>query len=91
VELERRLRAFTPWPGVATSLGGKRLKVHAARVLKEQGLPGRVLRAGADGLVVACGDGALSITELQLEGGKRMTAQAFLSGRKIEPGTTLGA
>ncbi len=83
--LWRRLRAFTPWPGAFCTLpdaaGPRLLKVH--RALPDDGvpaLPGTVVSAGRNGLVVACGEGALSLQEVQLEGGKRLTAEQFAAG-----------
>ncbi|MBS2029451.1 MAG: methionyl-tRNA formyltransferase [Deltaproteobacteria bacterium] len=90
IELERRVRAFDPWPGTFTRVDGKLLKVLKARVVDGSGAPGTVLRAGAEGLVVACGQGALAVEELQLEGRKRMRAADFLAGFKVEMGKKLG-
>ena len=56
-----------------------------------EGLPGSVLSAGADGLLVAAGDGALRLREIQLEGRKRLAAGEFLRGQPIEPGAMVGA
>ena len=90
VELARRVRAFDPWPGTFTRLEGKLLKVLQAHPVDGRGAPGEVIRAGAEGLVVACGEGALAIDTLQLEGRKRMGAAEFLAGRRLEPGGKLG-
>jgi methionyl-tRNA formyltransferase len=87
VELERRLRAFTPWPGVYTGLNGARLKVHRVRVGSGQGAPGTVLAAGSQGLEVACGEGSLVLLDVQLEGKRVMTAGEFLAGHKLAPGS----
>ncbi|HLK99091.1 MAG TPA: methionyl-tRNA formyltransferase [Myxococcaceae bacterium] len=87
VELERRLRAFTPWPGVYTGLNGARLKVHRVRVGSGQGAPGTVLSAGPQGLEVACGEGSLVLLDVQLEGKRVMSAAEFLSGHKLAPGS----
>ncbi|MEN9800214.1 MAG: hypothetical protein RL653_3911 [Pseudomonadota bacterium] len=87
VELERRLRAFTPWPGAFTTLEGQLLKVHALAVGSGKGVPGEVLRADADGVEVACGEGSVRMLELQAEGKRRMTAKEFLAGRKLQVGT----
>ncbi|XXF79447.1 methionyl-tRNA formyltransferase [Myxococcaceae bacterium GXIMD 01537] len=86
VELERRIRAFTPWPGAFTGLGGGRLKVHRARVGQGQGAPGTVLAAGPDGLEVACGEGSLVLLDVQPEGKRVMRAADFLMGHKLEVG-----
>jgi methionyl-tRNA formyltransferase len=87
VELERRLRAFTPWPGAFTTLEGKLFKVHRARVGAGRGEPGTVLSAGTQGLEVACGEGSLVLLEVQPEGKRVMGAGDFLSGRKLAPGS----
>jgi methionyl-tRNA formyltransferase len=86
-----RARGFYPWPGAFTSLDGKRLKVHRTRLVARTGklgAPGRVLAAANDGIVVACGEGALRLEELQLDGKKRVSAQAFLAGHPLAPGAT---
>lgn len=90
LELERRVRAFDPWPGTFTTLEGKLLKVLAAHLAAGAGAPGTVLSADGAGLVVACGEGALAIDMLQLEGRKRMGAAEFLAGHRLAPGTVLG-
>jgi methionyl-tRNA formyltransferase len=87
VELERRLRAFTPWPGAFTTLGGKLLKLHKVRAAGSTGAPGAVLAANVDGIEVACGEGSLVLQELQPEGKRVMSAADFLSGHKLAPGT----
>ena len=89
VALERKVRAFRPAPGAHTLLGSDTLKIWRARVADDKGPPGTIVRAG-DEIVVACGDGALAITELQLAGGKRLHARAFLSGHALAPGLRLG-
>jgi methionyl-tRNA formyltransferase len=105
--LARRIRAFTPWPGAFTTVGGKLLKVHAARATARgaavpdvlPGAPGAVpdvLPAGAafvvsEGILVGCGEGPpLLLTELQLEGKRRLPAAEFARGVAIAPGTVLG-
>ena len=91
-ELERCIRAMDPWPGAYTHLGGKTLKVWKARPFMDEetaGKPGTVLSADKDGIRVACGRGILSLTEVQLEGKKRMETDAFLRGFHLEPGTLL--
>jgi len=59
-------------------------------VVSGRGAPGTVLGADRDGLVVACGEGAVAFGELQLPGRKRMAARALLVGRAIPPGSVLG-
>lgn len=86
-ELHNLIRGLNPWPVAVTDFGGKRLKVFAARVEKGSGEPGTVLDAGR--FVVACGDGALRFTEVQLEGSRRMSAGEFLRGKKLFVGRSL--
>ncbi len=88
--LARAVRAYNPVPGAWTLLDGAPLKIWAARVEAGMGMPGVVLRAAADGLVVACGEQALALQEIQPAGSKRMTAAAFLAGRPLAAGSRLG-
>jgi len=93
VEIERRLRAFDPFPGGLSSLDGEPLKVWRAEpaVAAATGAqPGQVLAADAQGLVVACGEGTLRLTELQRAGGKRLPAATFLQSRPVAAGERLG-
>jgi len=85
-----RIRAFTPWPGSFATVDGKKLRVHEVAVLDiDHGkAPGTILGCG-NHMLVACGKGALSILELQLEGGRRMPACAFLRGHKLKEGDVL--
>ena len=89
-EIERRVRAFTPWPSAFSYWQGKRVKVHTARPLtaevQEAAVPGTVVRADAEGIRVATGAGPLLLTELQLEGRKRMRAEQFLRGAGLREG-----
>jgi methionyl-tRNA formyltransferase len=93
LELRNRMRAFTPWPGLWvnwTAQGSPRLlKIWRARVEPRQGHPGQVLQADKTGFVVACGVDALRIEQLQLEGGRTMTAAEFLAGHDIKPGASI--
>jgi len=85
------IRGVDPWPGAATELDGERLKLFSPAVCPGSGAPGEVLGVGPDGLIVACGDGACAIGELQAPGKKRLRADAFVAGRPIALGTRLGA
>lgn len=89
--VDRQVRAFNPFPGAHSTLSGVGLKVWQAEPVAGSGLPGQVLAAGRDGIVVACGDGALRLTELQKAGGKRLTAAQFLAGNALQPGERFGA
>lgn len=88
-ELERRVRAFRPAPGAATRVAGEALKVWRARVAPASGAPGVLLEVRA-AMVVACGEQALAIEEIQRPGGRRMAAHEFLRGHRLEPGARLG-
>jgi len=70
-------------------LQGAVLKLWRARVTDARGEPGRVLAAGPEGVLVACGQGALLVTELQRAGGKRLAAGEFLRGVPVAPGEKL--
>jgi len=85
--IERQVRAFDPWPGSFTTLSGTILKVLAAELAEGSGPPGTVL---AGSLTVACGQGALRPTRVQLAGRPAMPADAFLRGHPVPPGTVLG-
>jgi len=93
LELRNRIRAFTPWPGafVHWSVQGqpRLLKIWRAHVAHRQGPPGEVLQADRAGLVVACGTDALQVEQLQLEGGRKMTAAEFLTGHGLKPGVKI--
>lgn len=85
-EIERKVRAFNPFPGAATMLEGIPVKIWRAVAVPGGAAPGTVLVADRHGIVVACGDGALCLGELQKAGGKRLSAAQFLSGNALSPG-----
>jgi methionyl-tRNA formyltransferase len=86
--IERRLRAFDPFPGASSALGDEDVKCWRGAVVDGAGLPGQILAAGEQGITVACGTQALRLTELQRAGGKRLAAGPFLRGKAIGPGMT---
>jgi len=86
-DIERRIRALNPWPGTETRLGGEPFKMMAAKIVDGTGEPGHVIDHQ---LTVACGSGALRLLEVKRAGGRWMSAQAFLRGNSIGPGTVLG-
>jgi len=87
IEIDRKVRAFNPFPGAVTRLRGDDIKLWRASVLVGSGAPaGTVLGAGREGIVVACGSGAVRVTELQRAGGKRLPADAFLRGCPVVAG-----
>ena len=87
-----QIRALDPWPHAFTSLAGRQLKLFSPVVLDETGPepPGTVVRAGQEGLVVACGQGRLLTREVQAEGKRRMPVADFLRGYPLPPGVVLG-
>jgi methionyl-tRNA formyltransferase len=82
--LARKIRAFNPFPGAQAQAGANTIKIWNAQPATSSGMhagkPGQVLSADASGIVVACGEGALRLTELQKPGGKRLAAAEFLKG-----------
>jgi methionyl-tRNA formyltransferase len=84
LELARKVRAFNPFPGAAAQAGGVTVKIWNAQAVDGKGQPGQVLSADAQGIVVACGEGALRLTELQKPGGKRLPAGEFLKGFSLD-------
>lgn len=89
VELDRRRRALTPWPGAAFRHGESVLRVGAATAVRAQGEPGTVLAADASGVLVACGEGGLLVQQLQRPGGRLLEADAFLRGYPLAVGERL--
>ncbi len=92
VALERQVRAFDPWPGTFSRVEAKHLKVLRSHVGEgvAGAAPGTVIAATSEGLQVACGEGSLWVTELQLEGRRRMPAADFVAGHPLQAGPRLG-
>jgi methionyl-tRNA formyltransferase len=88
--IERRIRAFDPFPGASTTLAGEPVKLWRASVSDASGAPGTVLDASQDAISIACGSGTLRVTELQRAGGKRLSAQAFAQGTSPLVGKVFG-
>jgi len=88
-QLSRQVRAFNPFPGASSSLDGVQLKVWRGEALFASGEPGVVLAVDKQGVVVACGEGALRLTELQKAGGKRLPVAQFVAGMPVRPGSRL--
>ena len=84
--VERRLRAFDPFPGATATLGGEVIKCWRGSVAVGEGLPGEILAVDERGITVACGSHALTLTELQRPGGKRLSAAQFLHGKPLSSG-----
>jgi len=79
--IERQIRAYNPWPGAFTEFNNRKLKIFGASIVDLRGKPGEVLRREKE-FVIAAADGALSLTEVQLEGKRRMSASEFLRGQQ---------
>lgn len=93
VEIRNRVRGFAPWPACFCEVpdgSGHFLRVWTVRVESGRGRPGSVIEAGGDGPLVACGEGALRLLEVQPEGGKPMNGAAYLCGHKMKGGELLG-
>ncbi|QBY01657.1 methionyl-tRNA formyltransferase [Rhodophyticola sp. CCM32] len=86
IEVDRLIRGLSPFPGAWTMLDDRRIKLLRSRVVPGEGEPGTLL----DGIRVACGTGAVEITELQAEGRGKQDSAAFLRGTPVAPGTVLG-
>ena len=86
VELERALRAFDPFPGLASTLRGTVVKFWSAEVVDREGEPGTILDANEAGVVIACGRGALRFSVLQRPGSKRLSTAEFLRGFAVSVG-----
>ena len=80
--IERKIRAYNPWPGAFMDLNGRNLKIFSASIIDLSGKPGEILNSENE-LIVASSKGALSLKEVQLEGKKRMSAAEFLRGHLI--------
>lgn len=84
--LHNQIRGLTPWPASSAVVAGREFKVYASRCTGEEtdAAPGTLLRAGAEGIVLACGDGkALTLTEVQAPGKRRMAAADYLRGHPL--------
>ena len=86
VELDRHLRAFNPFPGAQALLAGQTIKLWRATPVAGSGEIGQILAVDRSTIVVACGAGALAISELQKAGGKRLPVQQFLAGQPLKVG-----
>ena len=91
-EIDRLIRGLYPWPSAFTSYKGKTLKIWEAAPLLEEtdGQPGSIERVEKDAVYVNTGKGILKVTQLQLEGKKRMQVKDFLLGCRMEKGEMLG-
>ena len=86
-QLDRKIRAFNPFPGAFADLDGFAIKIWRADQMTICGTPGQIVSIDTDGIVVACGEGSLRLTELQKPGGKRLPVAQFLAGNPITEGS----
>jgi methionyl-tRNA formyltransferase len=80
--IERKIRAYHPWPGAFTELNDRKLKIFSASIVDLRGKPGEILRKDKE-FVIGAADRALSLIEVQLEGKRRMGAAEFLRGQSV--------
>lgn len=97
VRIERLIRGLNPWPGTFTYIDGKMLKLWDAEVCEDYqcprdvgNIPGTITEVNKDDFVVLCGNGALRVLKVQIEGKKQMNCSDFLRGFKLQKGTVLG-
>ena len=83
-QIHDKVRGLHPWPVATMELQGKKFKVHATKIVPGSGKPGEILGLTKTGLKIACGDGAIEVTSLQAEGGKRMAAPDYFRGHPLE-------
>ena len=81
LEIDRKVRGLSPWPSAYTRVNGKTFKIWSSEVVEGDGsAPGTIIQKDRGKLVIACGSGALSLREVQMEGKKRMGIEDFLRG-----------
>ena len=85
-ELDRHIRAFNPFPGAQARFGGQTVKLWRAVPVAGAGEKGQILQVDRNSIVVACGSGALAVSELQKAGGKRLPVRDFLAGHPLKVG-----
>ena len=89
-ELDCFVRGMDPWPSAYTLLSGKTLKLWKVRAVEGSGKAGSVIGIDKESFTIACGEGAIEVLEVQLEGKKRMSAGDFLKGSTLNIGQELG-
>ena len=85
-ELDLHIRAFNPFPGAQAQFGGQTVKLWRAAPVEGSGEKGQILQVDRNRVVVACGSGALAVSELQKAGGKRLAVREFLAGHPLKTG-----
>lgn len=87
-EVHNKIRGLNPWPIATTEINGKKIKVHSSLLCEKSGKAGTVISTKP--LIVACGEKSVELCEIQPEGKKKMTAEAFLAGHKLSVGDVIG-
>ena len=82
-QVHNHVRGLHPWPVATMELQGQKFKVHVTRIVDGNGKPGEILGLTKTGLVIACGEGAVEVQQLQAEGGKRMAAPDYFRGHPL--------
>ena len=88
LQVHNQVRGLSPWPVASTKLNGKVLKIFETRLAEGKGKPGEILNTNP--LTIACGEGAVVVNTVQLQGKKKMDSKAILQGHKLEKGTVIG-
>ena len=88
-EVRDLVRGMTPWPSACAAHAGKTVKILAASVREGKGAPGEILSVDRDGIVVACGEGAVRLGKVQPEGGRAMSSWEYAQGRRVRKGDRL--
>ncbi|MDP1957205.1 MAG: methionyl-tRNA formyltransferase, partial [Rhodocyclaceae bacterium] len=88
--IERRIRAFDPFPGATAQLDETTVKLWRALPVVGAGQPGEIIDVAPEGITVACGEGALKLVELQKPGGRRLASADFLCGFPVTAGQRFG-
>ena len=88
LQVHNQVRWLSPWPVASTKLNGKVLKIFETRLAEGKGKPGEILNTNP--LTIACGEGAVVVNTVQLQGKKKMDSKAFLQGHKLEKGIVIG-
>ena len=83
-KIHDRVRGLHPWPVATMAIKGTKFKVHATKIVPGRGTPGEILGLTKTGLKIACADGAIEVTSLQAEGGKRMAAPDYFRGHPLD-------
>lgn len=87
-EVHNKVRGLNPWPVATSKIGEKNVKIYTTRLCNKTGTSGTIISIKP--LIIACGEGSVEITEIQPEGRKRMSAEAFTAGHQLKIGETVG-